>query len=843
MSQYDSFYNLCLYESNINVIENFYFKNKININIHQENNKLFKKLCILNIHQDLFNVIKFLYEQTNYEDWIFSIEHLDDIFTHEDIICFLSRKGYLQIAKYIYNKDKSKINLYQKNNEPIILACQENHIEFIKWLYELEPTMDIFKDNIIIENSCYYKKNEIIEWYSDKLLKSTKSDIFIKDGLKFILNYISNNNTLNIFVNILQLYISKYNIDDIIIKCFKSSILNNNKDILIYLLNNYEYDQNIAEYLYFECPVYGNVDILKLIDNKYDFSLINTKELFIMSLSNNNLELCNYIYNNKCINTPENSLLNICNLFDLSLDVILEFICRKDVKVTTFDYIITLLEETNILVSDATKNKMINILCVKNNLECAKFIYNKLENKVLEIEHIDLPYYQTLSIFIKKILRLNNIDLTKWILEKLQITKKTLINKYIGKHTLNIIILSKDTPENKINFIKWLFSKSINKYINQKTFLYSIYSNSLELITFIYNQKKIKLNNNILENICINCDINILKWHLNNTCLYTKTNVFTCFEYACYNTKYDIAYYIYNRYNIDLNKKNFINIFKKICLPENIRIILWLYSLKPPNIHIYLDKEWTQLCQQGCFQLIRWILNNQNIIHINLWQGFKKALLYGKLDIVELLLEYQPNLLSMLISNDEVFESIIIYGKNNILEWLTEKNISINLDKYININTIYDICYKQYINTLKWIMKKTDITPIIRYKNDIIFKDMCELYNIIIIRYLIDTYDCYTFKMDGDNVIPIIKDTPEYYFENKEFDKLLEIYNIQHTSNISEFTHNACMICYNDSQIKTECDHFYCMTCIFKWHIYKSQKCPYCRQTINLENCNYIKLI
>ena len=834
MSKYEPFYNLCLYESNLNVIENFYFQNKLNINIHQENNKLFKKLCILNIHQDLFNVITFLYEQTNYEDWIFSIEHLDDIFTHEDIICFLSRKGYLQIAKYIYNKDKSKINLYQKNNEPIILASQEDNIEFIKWLYELEPTMDIFKDNIIIENSCYYKRNKIIEWYSDKLLKSTKLDIFIKEGLKFILNYLSNNNTLNIFVNILQLYKSKYNIEDIIIQCFKSSILNNNKDILMYLLNNYEYDQNIAEYLYFECPVYGNVDILKLIDNKYDLGLINTKELFVMSLSNNNLELCNYIYNNKCINTPENSLLNICTLFDLSLDIILEFICRKDVKITTFEYILNLLEETNIIVNDIMKNKMINILCVKNNLECAKFIYNKLENKVLEIEDIGLPYYQTLSIFIKKILRLCNIELTKWILEKLNINKYILLNKYVGKYTLNIIILSHNNVEDKIKFIKWLFHKKISKYITQKTLIYTIYSKSINLIKFIYTQKNLHLNNDILENICGMCDLNILKWYLNNKCFYTKTSIFKCFEYACYNTNYDIAYYIYNRYDINFNKVSFIKLFKKIFAPQNIRIILWLFSLKPNNIHIYLEEEWIELCKSGNYQLIRWILNNQNIIHINIWQGFKKALSYGKLDIVQLLLEYQTNLLSILISNNIVFENIISYGKFNILEWLDEQNININLDKYITINTIYTICHKQYINTLKWIVKKKDITTIIRYNNDMIFKHMCEFYNIIIIRYLIDIYNFYSFKMDGDNVIPLIKDTPEYYFENKEFDKLLDLYKIK---NVKTYKEN-CSVCYNISEIKTQCNHYYCINCILKWYIYKSKSCPYCRSTIKLDMCN-----
>ena len=83
-------------------------------------------------------------------------------------------------------------------------------------------------------------------------------------------------------------------------------------------------------------------------------------------------------------------------------------------------------------------------------------------------------------------------------------------------------------------------------------------------------------------------------------------------------------------------------------------------------------------------------------------------------------------------------------------------------------------------------------------------------------------------------IIPIIKDTPEYYFENEEFDKLLDLYKIK---NVKTYKEN-CSVCYNISQIKTQCNHYYCINCILKWYIYKSKSCPYCRSDIKLDMCN-----
>ena len=77
----------------------------------------------------------------------------------------------------------------------------------------------------------------------------------------------------------------------------------------------------------------------------------------------------------------------------------------------------------------------------------------------------------------------------------------------------------------------------------------------------------------------------------------------------------------------------------------------------------------------------------------------------------------------------------------------------------------------------------------------------------------------------------------EYYYENRYYDKLIEYYNISEINiKLSE-----CLICYqNKSNLVTNCNHNYCLDCIFKWYIYNKHNCPYCRQDINLNECKII---
>ena len=833
MDVYNSFIKVCLFETDVEKIKNFYKINEKNIDLHKDNNYLFYKICLYEVD---IEVIKYIYDKTNYDDWIFNINAVDDIFTEEDLICYLARKGYLNIAKYVYSKDKNKIDLYQKNNEPIVLACQENNLEFAKWLFSLDTAIDIYIDNIIVDYSTYYKQTTILKWYVDILCESNKSKDFIVEHIIYILEKMCSKNNIDIFINIYEKYTNfimkntkKNNIN--IDKLVKLSLYNKDKSIFMYLLDNFEFSQNICEFIYYESPIHCTVEILQKIDKKYNINLVNFKELFIIAITHNNIEICEYIYKTK-LNSENQSLLHIFNLFDLSFNSILQFICNKSITIDTIKYVFNLINTNNITIDDNLKTEMIILLCKKNNLEVAQYVYDTLKNKTLNLDENII----TTENFITTILYSINIDLVQWILEIFKLNKNELINSYINQNILSTIIYIFKDNKKKIKFLDWLFDENdITKFITTKTLIACIKTFNLDIIDYIYDKKPLQLNYKILKNIYTIGNVNILKWYLNKKPIYSNDILLKCFTTACIKGKYDIALYTYNKYKLELSKNVYIKIFKKSYLTNNCRIIFWLYSIKPDNIRLYLDYEWINLCRTGNYQLIRWTLNYSKNINVNIWQGFKEAIIYGNLQIVKLLYEYNSNLLYILSKNTELCLPIcIIHGYNNILEWLNQ-NIKINID-FITNDIIYILCDKQYINTLNWLYENTkiNIKEIIRSDNDYIFKDMCNLSNIVTIRFLIDKYDIYNYKIEDDIIIPIIKDTPEYYFENEEFDKLLDLYKIK---NVKKYKEN-CSVCYNISQIKTQCNHYYCINCILKWYIYKSKSCPYCRSTIKLDMCN-----
>ena len=138
------------------------------------------------------------------------------------------------------------------------------------------------------------------------------------------------------------------------------------------------------------------------------------------------------------------------------------------------------------------------------------------------------------------------------------------------------------------------------------------------------------------------------------------------------------------------------------------------------------------------------------------------------------------------------------------------------------------------IDTLKFIDNILGLDNII---DDDVFKTICKNKKIISIRYLLEININYDYKRKDDDIIPIIKNSVEYYYENRYYDKLIEYYNISEINiKLSE-----CLICYqNKSNLVTNCNHNYCLDCIFKWYIYNKHNCPYCRQDINLNECKII---
>lgn len=119
-------------------------------------------------------------------------------------------------------------------------------------------------------------------------------------------------------------------------------------------------------------------------------------------------------------------------------------------------------------------------------------------------------------------------------------------------------------------------------------------------------------------------------------------------------------------------------------------------------------------------------------------------------------------------------------------------------------------------------------------KSDELFRYACSCDATDIVNMFCSIFDRYDYKMDDDIIIPIVKNTIEYYIHNNEYDKILNILKKSKES----FKNEDCNVCYEAANVKTECSHYYCVTCITKWYA-RNKNCPVCKRKLNIKKCQH----
>ena len=816
-----NFINLCRGNNNFIKIKSYYDKYRNNIDIHKDNNNIWKILC----KKNKTDILKYIYDFTKYEDWIFNIDEENDIFLEEDLFCFLARNGYVEIGKYIYEKES--IDIYQKYNEPLVLACQECHIDFIEWLYNIDKNIDIFSDEIVL-NYCIYKKNiEVVIWYKNKLKDAKIDNIMKQNQIMYILEKLSGYGELGLVKDILNEYdINEYTLE----KCLHNST----SEIKLYLLENYEFDKKVIEDEYNYIFQINDLRVIKKLDEisvKKKYDLIDYKNLFLFGVCNNNVKLCKYIYDTYCKNSVENSINNIIHVFNLSSDSFLYFVCNfSNLKNEGLCYLYNLLKLNHINISDDHKCSCLYHLCKINKLKEAKFIYDQIDEKEL-LKTINLATFES-------ILYTSNIKIIEWILQICKLKKTYIFREcnYLLENTLlNIDKLSK---RKQYSFLKYII-----KYIKPSDFILNVIKlKNVELLKLLYISDRKCINNvDVLYDICNFGDIKCLQWYLKKKSIYTKEDLHTSFLLCCKNGDYECVKFLYDYYHIhNINRRRVMRYSYK---SKNTRLIMWVNDTIWKNEKLILVKEWDTICLSNNYHLIRWILNNENV-KVNIKAGFKIGLKNGNLDVIKLLYNYidKNDIKNILYYYEGFLVKMCLKNKNiDILKYLDNYIDDILLRNIVDYKLIYNLFTYEKDEIIDYIYNKIDVSDLIRSHDDKIFRILCKSYNFKMIRYIQEKFDIYDYKKENNNILPIIMDSIEYYYENRNYEYIAKKYDMLICKKKEKL--DECMICYeNESEIITNCKHYYCKKCIFKWYIYNNKICPYCRTDIVLNNTQ-IKLV
>ena len=220
----------------------------------------------------------------------------------------------------------------------------------------------------------------------------------------------------------------------------------------------------------------------------------------------------------------------------------------------------------------------------------------------------------------------------------------------------------------------------INKMISTKNIKDACTTDNREVILWLYKECKLSLKN--CDFIATdNNHFDLLKF------IYSQDNsINTCFSIACSKCDFEMIKWCHEK---NKEKYDYNAIFYYCCLRGNMEILMWLYETFDINLNKYNSNQCiNNACANGHIDLAKWIKNNGNVPDYNC--PFGRACERNHLDVAQWLYPYVDK-----ISNDTLY-NVCKRGHIDILKWL--KTISTLPSDIIE----YALCYNR-MEIVNWL--------------------------------------------------------------------------------------------------------------------------------------------
>jgi len=352
--------------------------------------------------------------------------------------------------------------------------------------------------------------------------------------------------------------------------------------------------------------------------------------------------------------------------------------------------------------------------------------------------------------------------------------------------------ISKNYRELFFHLCKWNYLEDVQKIydpLRYRTEIPSIYRE--EIFQFACSNGHLGLAQWLLE---IEPDLDVLKY---NEC---------CFRWSCSNGHLTTAQWLYTVYPTNMITDE---LFYSTCAEGHIEVAEWLLKMQP-SIDVYGNGgHFICACGRGNLRMVKWLCskfkpNNKTMIDAYEWTCER-----GDIETAEYLWEIGIEIGDVELS--ELFIIVCELGEWKMAQWLYSTHPGIN----ISINDEYafrNACCSGYLEIAQWLL---EIKPDLRItaNNDEAFRNACMSRKHEVAKWLTTVSSRY-------KIIKINKMGHIYY------KIMLPMSNQMY---ICEGPATQCPICYEkDCDVRTECNHSYCMDCIDKWR----QHCPMCRKPI-----------
>jgi len=766
------------------------------------------------------------------------------------------KNGKLETAKWFYNGDGIKLKsgeIKQFNNtmfdipEAFNEACSHNQIEVAKWLWSLnlsvdeklitaraklnnEPSETITK---IVQNICDNGNMELLEWLDSLNIPN------FKDSIKTYLNTI--NNMEEAFLRVRRRgYIEA--IEWIINKDIPDIMGYNIKD-------RSEFNKlPIVNIFTMYCKI--NLNFAKLIYPHIPPNMLFMEEILM------NVMLSGYWQHDHLYESAAwlHSVANIKYTDDMLVKILI-YICsgiRFNDTITvekTLKFIYSV--KKDIIISEKDYMSCIREACINDFPQIAKILYdnyNGSKDRLLQentFQHDSDSDFTNpehiLGNLTRECLSIGNLEIAKWL-----ISLKNNIN--IDDEFTELVINIRSTAVilgniERLNIVQWLYEKSKRKYISDEVFEKMCYDGHLDIVKWMYSLNKANINLELLWNILCNCSngqLEIIKWIIDISEIKPFIDYDQMFQNAC---KIDqiivegLAHYGRGR-----------------------SVLTWLYNFNPDKTLYNYNQAFIEACDVAAGDNIEWLYNLNIEYSIDvLSKGFYKI--------------SENASWRYAYPNSQISRAIGKLEEKCIIDWFINKGVDIHIYNdfaFRNACEFNDMVAAKKIYNMGGVNirasttdEETDVGPNNeKIAKDYAFRAACYCGNLKIVKWLLTLCNEYDYELfnendatsssdsDGDSdsdsediepkYLCIIKDEPlpiEYYIKHKDIDKLVDLLQLKKTDNLDLVN---CSICYDKSEIITECGHSYCMDClILNWY---NKPCPYCNSTIDYSKCSITPL-
>ena len=772
---------------------------------------------------------------------------------HDHLFTLHSKHNY-ENSLDIFKRHKNKIIRYERY---FYLSLKHNKIEIAEFLLSCNDMLLDACNKNLFTTICTDTSLETVQWLYDKIDVNVTGDALVNAACAGNIELVN------------WLYqLGKHTFNHIE-KAFSAACISHNLDTCR-LLYNLEPDidiSRISETVLICAYMTNKLELMELLYSISKYMPMHIKEgvLPVLSMSSGHLELSKWTYEHY----PE--------IFYDENNEILSAICKSN-SVEMIEW------ARSIDIYSEDKQMMFHESCNTGAFTLAKYFYNEdisicegHVNAVMYTGNLDFlkwivekrPNLLTLVTF-NQLCAKGHINILKWLEEKFP----NLHNDCYDFEALKLAY-----KEGNIDICMWLVNGNL-KYLENKDKLIKLFTLESKksiimkewLLEYITPDKGIC---SLIMTSAIKDDrVNLAYWihdkfrpEITLEMIENTDNMpilCTCLVLNSDNIKAHILAKLLDKgqvfaLQLAKNNKQFVKLFKTLCIHDHLksamelhdkdvslcecidkdtiaimyknkshRTIMWLYDIgqitKVDLLPLYVTTSVT-----GDLETTKWLYNN-GIVDVK--STFITLLGFGNIDALNWFFEKETIVMGDFIST---LTTMITVSNLTVLQWLIErlnlpniiaklmlslsctmKDLKIikyltehlhidNFEDYINITIT-----SQNLHISKWFYDT--FTGNIKKNSHEIFFTVCQSNDIMAACWLTHIIPEYTYKLVDSNIMPCIT-------------LLLRSSRV----NEDEFKDEKCQICYEDSEIKTSCRHYFCMSCITRCIIEKNT-CPTCRQ-------------